>query len=351
MSNLALRDDAVEILSAIADNIDSEQTPSEQYAKSRGAGLQDAFESAASTHGSLRHWSGFTYLQLTAEYRALRATVLRLWLPGNAAGSEEVTEDVIRFSEAIDQALAESVVAYSEQMARTRDLFLAILGHDLRAPLATMVSAGELLKRRDLSEDQHLDIGAMVDRSARMMGEIIKDLLEFARTQLGSSIPINPEEGDLRNVCDTALEGARAVYPGCPFHLHAEDDLTGSFDSVRLHQLVTNLLLNAAQYRSEGSAVVMSAQSHADTLSIQVQNFGAVIPEESLQAIFDPLVQLARRSDSAARPKTSLGLGLFVAREIATAHGGTITAASSEAEGTRFTVRLPRMAPRRAESA
>lgn len=343
LSNLALRNHAARILADIAADIETKQTSKEQYAKSRGGGLADASESAASSHGSLRHASGFTLLQLTAEYRALRATVLRMWLPKNGEGND-ITTDVVRFSEAIDQALAESVLGYSGRVARTRDLFLAILGHDLRAPLATMMLAGELLKQPDLPEGHRLEIGGRVDHSATMMRAIIDDLLEFARSQLGSNIPIKPAAGNLREVCEAALEASRAVYPDCRFQLHTEGDLMGSFDHVRLHQLFTNLLLNAAQYRAKDSAVVMSAQGEDDALTVHVQNHGAVIPEESLETIFTPLTQLVRDADSDARPRTSLGLGLFVAREIASAHGGTITVKSDEAAGTEFTVRLPRTA-------
>jgi signal transduction histidine kinase len=345
MSDLALRNHASQILAAVAADLDTEQTSAEQYAKSRGLAPAASHESAASVHGSLRHASGFTLLQLTAEYRALRATVLRLWLPRNDKDIDKTTNDIIRFNEAIDQALAESVITYSGRVSRTRDLFLAILGHDLRAPLATMATAGELLKRPDLPEDRRLEIGIRVDRSATTMRGIIEDLLGFARVQLGSHIPIKSRPGDLRQVCETALDDSRAAYPDCPFQLQAEGDLTGSFDSVRLHQLFTNLLLNAAQYRSPDSPVVLSAEGDADTLTARVQNHGTVIPEESLDAIFAPLTQLAKDVQSDARPRTSLGLGLFVAREIASAHGGTITVKSNKTEGTEFTVRLPRMAP------
>lgn len=344
MSDLALRNHASLILSTIATDIDTEQTPAEQYAKSRGIAPAASHESAASIHGSLRHASGFTLLQLSAEYRALRATVLRLWLASNDEAIDKTTDDIVRFNEAIDQALAESVLTYSSRVAHTRDLFLAILGHDLRGPLATMATAGELLKRPGVPEDRRLELGAKVDRSATMMRGIIDDLLGFARVQLGSRIPITPHPGDLRQVCETALDDSRAAYPDCPFQLHAEGDLAGSFDSVRMHQLVMNLLLNAAQYRSLDSSVVLSAQRDADTLILCVQNHGTVIPAESLEVIFAPLTQLAKEIQRDSRPRTSLGLGLFVAREIASAHGGTITVKSNEMEGTEFTVRLPQHA-------
>lgn len=345
MSELALRNHAALILDAIAADIEAEQTPADQYIKSRGLAPRTSHESAAAGHGSLRHASGFTLLQLTAEFRALRATVLRLWLQSNDQDNDKTTHDLIRFNEAIDQALAESVVTYADRVTRTRDLFLAILGHDLRGPLATIAMAGEVLKRPGVPEQLRLELGARVDRSAAMMHAIIEDLLGFAREQLGSHIPIKPAPGDLRQVCETALEDSEAAYPGCSFQLQAVGDLTGAFDSTRMQQLFTNLLLNAAQYRSPDSPVVLLAQGDADTLTVRVQNYGTVIPEDSLEVIFTPLAQLAKDVQSDTRPRTSLGLGLFVAREIASAHGGGITVTSNEAEGTVFTVRLPRMPP------
>lgn len=346
MSDLALRNHAEYILKAIALDIDTEQNAAQQYQKSKGeAPPEEGPESAASVHGTLRHASGFTILQLTAEYRALRATVMRLWLPKNGQSVDATIRDIVRFNEAIDQSVAESVVSYSGRVARTRDLFLAILGHDLRAPLATMAMAGELLKRPSLEEERRLEVGAKVDRSTTLMRDMIDDLLGFARIQLGSTIPIQPAPGDLRQVCETAIENSSAVYPDCTFQLNAQGDLNGTFDGIRLHQVATNLLLNAAQYRAKGSPVVVFAAGDTDMLTIRVHNQGGVIPEESIEAIFSPLTQLSRDGQNDLRPKTSLGLGLFVAREIASAHGGAITVKSNEKEGTEFTVLLPRSVP------
>jgi signal transduction histidine kinase len=348
MSDLALRNHAEPILKTIARDIDTEQNAGQQYQKSRGQTLEaGGTESAASTHGTLRHASGFTLLQLTAEFRALRATVMRLWLPKNNQSPEATTNDIVRFNEAIDQALAESVVTYSGRVARTRDMFLAILGHDLRGPLATMAVAGELLQRPDLADDSRLEVGAKVDRSATLMRGMIDDLLGFARIQLGSAIPVKTALVDLREICKTAIENSSAVYPDCPFLFNAEGDLTGLFDGLRLHQLVTNLLLNAAQYRAKDSQVVVSGAGDPDMVTLCVHNQGPVIPEESIEAIFTPLSQLSGDGQNDSRPKTSLGLGLFVAREIASAHGGMITVKSNDLEGTEFTVRLPRKVPQK----
>ena len=131
-----------------------------------------------------------------------------------------------------------------------------------------MAIAGELLQRPDLADDRRLEVGAKVDRCVTLMRGIVDDLLGFARIQLGSTIPIKPAPGNLREVCETAIDNSSAAYPNCPFLLNAEGDLTGTFDSIRLHQLVTNLLLNAAQYRAKDSPVVVFAAGAPDMLTI-----------------------------------------------------------------------------------
>ncbi|MES2259744.1 MAG: HAMP domain-containing sensor histidine kinase [Pseudomonadota bacterium] len=346
MSSAALRDHARMILLAIAADIDKVETADEQYDKSRGMAPENLGpESAAATHGTLRQTSGFSLIQLTAEYRALRATVLRLWLPNVAQVTPDMTKDMIRFNETIDQALAESVVTYSEKAASTRDTFLAILGHDLRSPLATIVMAGTYLSKAKLEEHRTRDIAAKVLRSAGTMTSMVNDLLEYARTQLGGEMPVAPMPGDVGAICQAALDDARALHPACSYGWTASGDLHAQFDKHRIQQVFSNLLNNAAQYRDETCPVSMTARGEADNVVVTVKNHGTVIPPESLNAIFDPLVQLANDGHPGAAPSRSIGLGLFIAREITVAHGGTLTVASDAVNGTVFTVRLPRVAP------
>ena len=342
MSPLELRDHAQEMLEAIALDIETAQNPEQQEWKSKALPeLVSAGESAASTHGTLRQVSGFTLLQLTSEFRALRATVLRLWLPTLSQVSKESSNDMVRFNEAIDQALAESANTYSRQTERTRDTFLAILGHDLRGPLATMTSAGDLLTIPGTGTERTEQVGVRVKRSARMMTSMVNDLLEYARTQLGSSIPIVPRLANVSEICRAALEDARAVYPDCTFQADAPNDLWGEFDHIRVQQVIANLLNNAAQYRSKAYPVTLAVGSEPTAVVVEVKNRGPVIPPDALQVIFNPLVQVPSSNPEQDRPSGNLGLGLFIARQITVAHGGTLSATSSERDGTAFTLRLP----------
>lgn len=342
MSKLALRDHARQILAAIALDIGTRQSAGQQEAKSQGlAPAPGGGQSAASIHGALRQASDFSLLQLSAEFRALRATVLRLWLPRVSQMNAEAVGHMVRFNEAIDQALAESVVTYSARADHTRELFLAILGHDLRAPLSSMTSAGDLLSQVRLEHDKVADIGQRVKRGARLMSSMVEDLIGYTRTQLGAGMPTVLQAVDLGDIARAAIDDASATHPATRFELQTDGALDGQFDTVRLHQLLTNLLINAAQYGTDALPVRMAARGAPDAVTVTVINDGPRIPAESLETIFSPLVQLPGL-DPDARPRTSLGLGLFVAREIALAHGGGISAASTEAEGTVFTVILPR---------
>lgn len=132
------------------------------------------------------------------------------------------------------------------------------------------------------------------------------------------------------------------MYPHAKFIFKASGDTTGNLDDARLHQVFSNLLINAAHYGSKEHAIHISVTSETDTLVVEVMNRGIPIPAESLASIFSPMVQLTKDTPQDDRPATSLGLGLYIAREISEAHGGTIEVISTESEGTNFTVRLPR---------
>ncbi len=179
-------------------------------------GRADIHLSAASTHGTQREASGFTLLQLTAEYRAIRASVLRLWRASHVPTASSL-DDVIRFNEAIDQALAESVVQYSEHAKRTRDTFLAVLGHDLRAPLSSLAAAGQFLTEANPKPLEVGRAGARIKRNAAAMTALINDLLEYARAQLGGKLQVSPQQVDLRAVAQAALHDASASHPDCPY--------------------------------------------------------------------------------------------------------------------------------------
>ena len=342
MSNLELRDHAKQILEFVACEIEKAESPEQRETKSHGLGPGSGQkDSASAIHGKLRFESGFTLLQLIAEYRALRASVLKLWGENDPSTTPDTVEQILRFNEAIDQSIAEAAVAYFDKVNETRDIFLAILGHDLRSPLAATSTAGSYLTRSGAFDERAQQIGVRIKRSAATMTGMVNDLLGLARTQLGDGIPIERRECDLLDMCQWAIEDANAAHPGASYDLHATGELMGCFDQARLQQLLTNLAINAAQYGLPGKPVVIEIEGLETRIVLTVRNQGAVIPEELLPTLFDSLVQLPEKKGD-SRPASSLGLGLFIAKKITLAHGGKIDVVSNDIVGTVFTVEIPR---------
>ncbi len=342
-----LQDHAKQMLQTIAAEMETAESAEQKKEKSISEVSEidgGDSDSAAATHGALRQESGFTMPQVTAEFRAMRASVLRLWMLQSTRPSKAGIKEIMRFNEAIDQALQESAIRFADQSDRTRDTFLAMLGHDLRSPLATMTMAGELLRRPTTDQAQSIQIGERVARSAATMTTMVNDLLEYARTQLGGAIPIRPALADIVEICQAALADASAAHPECQFELESTGNCIGDYDAARLAQVFSNLLNTAAQYKGEEHPVIISATSDVEATTVQVKNYGPEIPADVLTAIFDPLVQLSVAPGQKGPATTSFGLGLFIAREITTSHGGTIGVESSVESGTIFTVRLPKSA-------
>lgn len=345
MSNVELRDHAKQILEFVAQEIDKAESPAQREAKSHGLGPHSGQDDSASTiHGKLRFEYGFTLLQLIAEYRALRASVLKLWGENNrstTSDTADTVEQIMRFNEAIDQSIADAAVAYFDKVNETRDIFQAILGHDLRSPLAATSTAGSYLTRSGAFDERVQQIGVRIKRSAATMTGMVNDLLSLARTQLGDGIHIERRECDLLEMCHWAIEDASAAHPRANFDLRASGELMGLFDQARLQQLLTNLANNAAQYGAAGKPITIEIEGQETRILLTVGNQGTVIPEELLPTLFDSLVQLPEKKGD-SRPASSLGLGLFIAKKIAVAHGGEIGVVSNDVVGTVFTVEIPR---------
>ena len=344
MTSLALRDHATQIQIAIAEDIESNQTDLEQAYKSKGfVPIAEATKTAAMTHGALRYLAGFDLRQLAAEFRALRASVLRLWLRSGAE-DETAVYQMTRFNEAIDQALAESIANYSDEVARSRDTFLAILGHDLRSPLSAIANSSLYLGSPGLLPDgAPLDAARRINLSASRMNSMIRDLLEYTRTRLGRAIPIAPETVSLENICRIAFDEVRAAHPERTFRLVTSGELVGQFDPARLQQVLSNLLGNAVLHGARNEPIILSARGDSDRITLEVTNYGEAISADHLQVIFNPLVQIpAGGHGGNGEAPSGLGLGLYIAREIVAMHGGTIVAKSSNEDGTVFSARLPR---------
>ena len=342
MNRATLRDYAKSILLAASQDMKTAQTASEQAAKAMGAGPEKtpSLDQAAASHGELRHNTGFDLVQMTSEFRHLRACVIRLWV--NSLDSPELAhfQDMIRFNEAIDEALAESTAAYAEQVNRSRDIFLAILGHDLRAPLQAVSISTEMLVRKAKLDTEALTYVSLIKNAARHMAVMVNDLLEFVRSRLGSSLPIDSTLMDLASAAQAAIDEACVGQPDCQALLIVEGETQGFWDRGRLDQLLQNLIGNALQHGTNSRGVTLTLKGTADSVTLIMHNYGSPIPEDALSTIFDPLVRSS--SEELGGPSTSLGLGLFIVKEVVNAHQGSIEVTSNEADGTTFTVVLPK---------
>ena len=349
MSAAELRDHCREMLLAIALDMETRQTEKQQAEKSKGMAESDGLpETAAASHGALRHLAGFDLVQLVAEFRAMRASVLSLWHRSGIAGiGHSAADEITRFNEAIDMVLAESIERYSTAVDASRDMFLAILGHDLRGPLSGIDMSAMLLGKPDLSEASRQKAATRISRAVKDMNRLITDLLEYTRSRLGAGIPIERCACDMGTVCEDALEAIRASFPKRQFVQRTSGDLRMQADVPKIHQVLSNLLNNAVQHGDPQAPVSLNVQGEDDAVVLSISNAGKPIPPEALQSIFEPLIQAGGvDSESHERSKTSLGLGLFIVREIVQGHEGTIAVESSAETGTVFTIRLPRVLDR-----
>ena len=348
MTPRALRDDAERMLRFIAADLTTRQTAGEAIAKSHGLGepLPEGEQSAAHDHGLQRLADGFDLIQMVSEYRALRASVMRLWAKDVDAFDHQALE-LIRFHEAMDQILAESVERFTEKVGREKDLFLAVLGHDLRNPLSAIKMGSALLLRSEAITARDHNSAVAISRSADRMAQMVHDLLDFTRTRLGARLPISAEPCDLAAICNRIAEEMRTAHPDRQISVQCEGDCAGQWDTSRIEQLASNLVGNAIQHGYRGTPVDIAVDGNrAASVTVDVLNRGPEIPERQRRAIFDPLTRGAdQRTEADAHHRTSLGLGLYIAHEIASAHGGTIDLASSGPAGTTFRVVLPRHSP------
>lgn len=344
MNSVELRDHAKVILLAAARDMVTAQTKSEQIAKSQGeeVGHTPTLDQAAASHGELRHIVGFDLVQMTSEFRHLRATVIRFWVESLISPEISHFTDMIRFNEAIDEALAESTAAYADRVTRSRDIFLAILGHDLRAPLQAISLSSEVLMRKAGLGDTEMSYINRIKSSSRHMATMVADLLEFVRSRLGVSLPVERRPMEMTIACRDAIEAASAGHPDCDPTFTTEGDTQGEWDRARIDQLLQNLIGNALQHGAATNKITVALVGGEKHVSLSVHNDGEPIAEEAIGSIFDPLVRSRNEAVGTHNPSTSLGLGLFIVKEVVNAHGGSITVTSNIGDGTTFIVVLPK---------
>lgn len=342
---LTLRDHARDILRATALDMMSAQTAMQQSDKSKGEG--DAGEAsirvdgASDVHAIGRVRSGFDLLAVVAEYRALRASVIRLWRASAPNPDARDLGDVTRFNESIDQSLTEAIRSYTQQVDQSRQLFLAILGHDLRAPLNALMMCATALAQGGHGDAEVRELTSGISSSTTAMAKMIGDLLAFTESALSVTIPISTSRMDLSDLCREVFGELRTAHPTHTFKLQLKGDLTGDWDVGRLRQVISNLLGNAVQHGADAGPIELEVIGDASDVLLSVHNLGPPIPADAIGTIFDPLARGAQHPEKKRR-LGSIGLGLYIARQVVSAHQGAIGVRSSTAAGTCFEVRLPR---------
>lgn len=237
--------------------------------------------------------------------------------------------------------IEDAKVALAELTARSQyeQRLIGIVSHDLRTPFSAIAVGTELLLDYELPADARRVVARMARASERAT-RLIHDLLDFARARIGSTIPVNPTPTNLREIVEQVVDEIAAAAPGRTIRIGHEGDETGSWDADRLAQVISNLVGNALQHGDTNAPVVVASRISETHAILTVENEGAGIAASELESLFEPY----RRGATHSERRGSMGLGLYIAREVITAHGGTIEVESRPHAKTRFTVRLPRFA-------
>ena len=341
MDVAALRDHAAQMLAFIAADLDSPQTAHAQHQKAMGASDADkrSVVTAAQEHGAGRAVSGFSVAQMVSEFRALRASVTRLWLTEERRPTPADMQDLIRFNESIDQAIAESITRYSGEVGQAKERFLAILGHDLRTPLGAVITSTSFMLETGELREPHLTLVQRISSSSRRMNQLVEDLLDFTRSRFGDSIPIVRADTDLRKIVTDVAAEMGASYPDSAIQVETSGHLRGEWDSARIFQALVNLVGNAVQHGAPDATIQLRARGLPAQVELSVHNDGPLIPRERIARLFH---EMSNTRQTGWRDKKHLGLGLYIVDKIVTAHGGTIQVSSTQAAGTTFTIHLPR---------
>jgi signal transduction histidine kinase len=229
-----------------------------------------------------------------------------------------------------------TALADANEMGRLREQFVAVLGHDLRTPLSAIRMSADLLESKVEDKRSRTLLSAIRTSSVRM-GVLIENILDFARGRLGSGIPVQRKlVDDLQQTLRQTLEEIQVAYPQAKFIDSLEVPAGVYCDPLRISQLLSNLLGNAVTHGSIAEPILLKAFAEGDEIVISLTNQGTPIPPALMPLLFEPF----SRSEAGQRHE-GLGLGLYIAGQIANAHNGTLSVTSDRETGTCFVARFP----------
>jgi signal transduction histidine kinase len=234
-----------------------------------------------------------------------------------------------------DLEISRAALIGEQETAELREQFIAVLGHDLRNPLASIAGGARLLRKAPLTVEAAA-IVTMMQASADRMGGLIENLLDFARGRLGGGIELRrAPQPSLEESLRQVIAELGVAHPSRAISSDIDLPLPVVCDSGRIAQLASNLIANALTHGDAGSPVSVTARAEDGAFVLSVTNAGEAIPAATLGRLFQPYAR------SAGGPSLEgLGLGLYIVQEIAKAHGGVVTVASDAAE-TRFVFTMP----------
>ncbi|MHC8320018.1 GAF domain-containing sensor histidine kinase [Pseudomonas sp. GB2N2] len=224
----------------------------------------------------------------------------------------------------------------AKELGRLREQFIAVLGHDLRTPLSAIRMSADLLQTKT-ADKRSLNLISTIRNSSTRMGVLIENILDFARGRLGGGIPVQRKlVDDLQHTLQMTLEEVQVSHPHTTF-IHSLDVPTGVYcDALRISQLLSNLLGNAVTHGSTTAPIILKAYAENNEIVLSLTNQGTPIPSPLIPLLFEPFT----RSEAGQRGE-GLGLGLYIAAQIAAAHNGTLSVSSTIESGTRFVARFP----------
>jgi two-component system, sensor histidine kinase and response regulator len=288
----------------------------------RTSGIPIIFMTAAAQEGT-RTFRGYQAGAVDFLNKPVNPDVLR--------GKVEVFVQLFAQKKQIQQQLEEL-----RQALQVNELFIAVLGHDLRTPLSAIMHGAELIQLLS-KEAKVADTAKRIYSSGDRMEKMVRQLLDVAQIRSGG-LTISKSRSDYKTVCQRIVEEIQAAYPSADIRLECRGDLAGSFDADRMSQILSNLVANAVQHGEAGAPVLLAVDgSQARQLVTRVQNKGR-IPAETLERIFMPF----HSANTGRSARNGLGLGLYIVKQFVEAQGGTVTVTSTQNDGTCFEIVLPR---------
>ncbi len=230
---------------------------------------------------------------------------------------------------------SEAALLDERRTAELREHFIAVVGHDLRNPLAAIAAGTDLLLHKAVWDDKSASILVRIRRSAGRMAELIDNVLDFARGRLGGGLSVERTRQPLRATLEHVIDEMRTASPGRVIETRLALDRDVICDGGRIAQLLSNLLANALTHGAADRPVRVRSSTAAGAFELSVANAGEPIPAATIAYLFEPFTRAKNRPD-----QQGLGLGLYIAYEIARAHGGTLEVRSTSDE-TVFTFRMP----------